>query len=347
MKRRSSRQNKAGAKKNKNVPSFANPFGREALAFARQNNAITRREAKAKYKEVNWKGYWNGKVVELVNGDVYDGEFDNDGWFSGIGIFLNNVGNNIGKVYEGEFNAGLCDGNGKTHWLSTCDVWQNNHCSQGFKRKPYKNKPFIYRGEFKRDKKHGIGVVTFKDGIRFRGKWEKDKAVKFHEHQREGVDGEEKEEKEEDQVGVVPDILIAIAPQVPQIVAAVVVVPPTPPQAPARQHRRSSSSSSSSSSSDNSKQQQKKKVAAPPAKKKRKSSNKSSSNNKSSSSSSSSNKNSSNSRGNEQHQQQQLATNDVVAKKMKQLYDMKKLGIFDDNLPLFQKKQNEIMKAFK
>ena len=107
MKRRSSRQNKAGAKRNRNEPSFANPFGRKALAFARQNNAITCRAAKAKYPGMAWKGYWNGKVVELVNGDVYDGKFDKDGWFSGKGIFLNNVGINIGKVYEGEFNENL------------------------------------------------------------------------------------------------------------------------------------------------------------------------------------------------------------------------------------------------
>ena len=83
------------------------------MRWALTHNRRAIHVANGLYPGVNWVGHnVDGKgVMVLLNGDVYDGNLNNDFRKEGEGIFLNRAGeNSVGKVYYGSFNAkGLCE----------------------------------------------------------------------------------------------------------------------------------------------------------------------------------------------------------------------------------------------
>jgi hypothetical protein len=83
--------------------------------------------------------------MKFPNGDVYNGEFDEDGLMSGSGTidYMN------GDQYSGDFVEGLMHGAGKMKF----------------------NNGAVYVGEFKNDLLHGDGEYTFPNGSVYQGQF--------------------------------------------------------------------------------------------------------------------------------------------------------------------------------
>ena len=87
--------------------------------------------------------------VEMENGAIYIGEWNNDNQRHGSGIQIWNDG----SKYDGEWRNDKANGNGR---LIHADG-------------------DVYEGKWKDDKAHGFGVYTHTDGARYEGNWEHDK----------------------------------------------------------------------------------------------------------------------------------------------------------------------------
>ena len=111
------------------------------------------------------------------NNDIYLGEWK----FStekqrylehGRGIMYNNhpAARARGLVCCSELRDGWLNGRGKSTWIPTCKIWKDNYLPGSVIRKTKETErgkyryPFNFDGYYRKDHKHGVAVVTLKDG---------------------------------------------------------------------------------------------------------------------------------------------------------------------------------------
>ncbi|TYZ59143.1 hypothetical protein PybrP1_000068 [[Pythium] brassicae (nom. inval.)] len=88
-------------------------------------------------------------VFRWPNGDVYDGQFANE-MQHGVGSFFSA---STGDMYVGDWVENVREGRGKIVYASGK----------------------VFDGTFHEGRRHGDGVITYPDGNRFRGSWDRDK----------------------------------------------------------------------------------------------------------------------------------------------------------------------------
>ena len=137
MPRRSRKTNAADGTKYPSNYRRGGPFNREKLYFALKHDYISIEDAKklsgnSCIGAPDWKGYQDGYVVVLPNGDLYDGEWSISdpssktigiASLNGKGIYYNTDGRYKYKHYEGQFKDNACHGDGVTMWRQ--DIKEN------------------------------------------------------------------------------------------------------------------------------------------------------------------------------------------------------------------------------
>jgi hypothetical protein len=110
--------------------------------------------------------------LNLPNGDVYEGEF-NDCELSGKGkITYQN-----GDIYEGELLKGVASGNGTYTWADNGNSYSGtfrNGVIHGKGVYTFTNGD-LYQGRFLNGARHGEGVYTWANGNRYDGQWLNDR----------------------------------------------------------------------------------------------------------------------------------------------------------------------------
>ena len=77
-----------------------------------------------------------------------------------------------GQIYIGDFFDGKRHGEGRQSWLENSEIWiQNKWSISKIRTETGRHIPYRYDGPFSSNLKHGIGIVTLKDGTRLKGPW--------------------------------------------------------------------------------------------------------------------------------------------------------------------------------
>ena len=129
-------------------------------------------------------------IVKFENGNVYEGNFENDAlhgygkktWANGVvyeGNWENNLMHGYGKitwyngdVYEGNFENGARHGYGKFTW-SDGSVYEGNWekgAQHGYGKYSWSD-GHVYEGKWENNLMHGYGKYTWSDGKTYQGEW--------------------------------------------------------------------------------------------------------------------------------------------------------------------------------
>ena len=129
-----------------------------------------------------YEGQWKNGLKEgygvlfYSNGDIYKGEWKNN-CKEGFGIYYFSGGNK----YEGEWKKDLYDGYGI--YYSSLGIykgeWKNGKLN-GYGAYYYHFIKWIYEGEWKNNQRDGYGIQHVSKGLKYEGKWTKNKIEEFH-----------------------------------------------------------------------------------------------------------------------------------------------------------------------
>ncbi len=118
----------------------------------------------------NWPLAGQAENIFNDNGDIYTGEFK-DGLYHGVGT----LNYKDGSVYKGSFSEGLRNGQGNytdTTGFTYTGGWTKDRMD-GSGTYTYKDGS-SYKGDFVKDIREGTGKVTFSSGAAYEGEWKDD-----------------------------------------------------------------------------------------------------------------------------------------------------------------------------
>jgi DNA-binding helix-hairpin-helix protein with protein kinase domain len=134
-------------------------------------------------------GYCKGKATYTsIRGDrvTYDGEWLN-GKLNGYGSIVHISGDFKGDIFEGQFlNNNFIEG---TYYYKSRgfegDIFEGQLLNDNYSEGTYyynaskhgKNRGDVYRGQFNKEKRHGYGVYTFKNGETLSGQFKNDEFI--------------------------------------------------------------------------------------------------------------------------------------------------------------------------
>jgi hypothetical protein len=143
--------------------------------------SASRSNTKRKY-EGDWKeGNMEGKGKETFNnGDTYSGDFVGN-LREGNGIYIYSCsGPNAGRKYEGDWKEGKSSGKGKEIFPNG-DTYSGDFVDDEFEGKGKYiwlqnegEKSEIYKGQFEKGMKHGVGLHAFNNGVIIKCEYIKD-----------------------------------------------------------------------------------------------------------------------------------------------------------------------------
>ena len=115
-----------------------------------------------------------------INGTVSDDAEDDHPKEKGTGITYNQRGSK-GLVCISEWLGGLLHGNGKSKWIESSKIWQDNRLPNSplsmKKGRATQKFPFSFEGKYSYSSKCGQATVTLKDGSTIRGRWKDNQPV--------------------------------------------------------------------------------------------------------------------------------------------------------------------------